>query len=209
MPALRALIRLVGKTGLGRAIDIVGTAAQEFRFDVDDFVLAKDSAQNPTWSSVALSATVKAAAAGFASLLESVSTLTGRMSAVEDLAAAGGGWDLSEIFVGSAGPETLSAVIGRYHRIDISGYGGGDVLTVTLPLVDASNVGRRIRIAEISGYAVGAPSGEIQIATSGGQQIDAGNVGPPYALAGTFPRATFVAIADAGPVYGWSLESAA
>lgn len=141
-----------------------------------------------------------------ASLQEQAATLSGDIAEMRPNAVEGGRWDLSEIFVATSGPETLSAVIGRYHRIDIGNYGTGDVLTATLPIVDEFNVGRRVSFAELSGNTVGAPSGEINIVTQGGQTID--YLGASYAMTGTYPRATFVAVVDVGPVYGWSLEAA-
>lgn len=121
------------------------------------------------------------------------------------LLQAGGKWAMPPIFVGSSGPESITLTLGSMQRTNLQNYGFGDVLTVTLPLVGAADVGRRIGLAE-TGTTIGPVNGVIEILASGGQEIDVGRI-PPYLITGMRPRVTFVAAEHSPGVYGWITES--
>jgi hypothetical protein len=140
-------------------------------------------------------------APGVISQAAQIAALTARVTLLE----AGGKWALPPMFVGNVGPESITLALGSMQRTNLQNYGFGDVLTATLPLVQAADVGRRIGLSE-TGALIGAPNGEIDIVASGGQEIDVGRV-PPYSLAGTRPRVIFVAAEHSPGVYGWITES--
>lgn len=133
-------------------------------------------------------------------MVDAIETLSAAVDAVEDYAVAGGRWDMPAVFVGNSGPETVQPSIGQYVRIDLGLYGAGDVCTVELPTTVADDLGRRIRVAEITGNMIGFNQPELHVTTTGGQTID-GVFLLPYKLTGNRPRATFVSTGS-----GWSLE---
>ncbi len=132
---------------------------------------------------------------------EDIVAINDRITTVEQ----GGRWS-STVTYESGSMETVALELGRFHRFDISAYGGGDILTTTLPLVTVDDVGRRISVSVVSGLDVGPSNGEVKIATTSAQPIDGRTL--PLELAGVRPKIVFVAVVIVTDVsYGWSVES--
>lgn len=211
MGAVKAVTIITGANHAGDASTIGGDlATQTLHFDPTHFTIAKDVTTTPPRVKVSLRASFTSLLFALidtvAGLASNVTDLLTRMALVEEYAVEGGRWDTPAIVVAVDG-QNVEASRGTYNRIDMSALGFGETFTVVLPEANAGRLGMRVAVAEVTGASLGGGGATLLVTTTGGQDIDAGNVGPPYALDGIFPRAVFVVVEDAGPVYGWSLES--
>ena len=194
--APRAITTISGQSPAGAAVSIIGQEALRTVY-VDPALgrIAVDTSVTPPRVTITPTTDVSTIAADIVAIND-------RLTLVEQ----GGRWAVPPITVGVAGPEDVALTMGYLHRLDLTAYAGTGTCTCTLPEVTAADVGRKVGVTEISGELIGVGNVEIEITTTGAQDIDQNRV-LPLALAGTRPRIVFVAVEVTSTTWGWITES--
>jgi phenylpyruvate tautomerase PptA (4-oxalocrotonate tautomerase family) len=211
MSSVRSVVSVTGFNDSGDAVTVQGEPTRTLHFNTGEFSVSSDTSVTPPRAKVALKAafvsSITALTETVAGLAESVTTLLAFKTAAEPYAVDGGLWGTPATEIPEVDGASMTVSVGDYQRVNMTNLGGAEIFTVLLPEANESRLGRRVRIAEIGGGVVGSPNYELRVNTTSGQTVDGGNVTLPYQLEGTFPRATFVVVENAGPTYEWSLEA--
>jgi hypothetical protein len=207
--SVRAVTTITGFNDAGAPVAAQGEQVRVLHFETGEFSIETDTSVTPARVKVSLKdafvAVITALGETVSGLAASVSTLLTFKTSAEPYAIAGGRWTVPEIYVATGGPESIDASFGQFIRANIENYGGGELLTLILPAVTSDDVGKRICFSSIGGPDVGAPNGEIEIMTTGGQAMDSG-VAVPFQITGPRPKITLVAVEISTGVYGYSVE---
>jgi hypothetical protein len=208
MGALRAVVIITGENMVGNSVTMSGAHVQTLHFDPATLTVDRDGDSVPPRVVVRvagdLSARIDVVANDLADAQADIVVLQDFRNNAEPYAVAGGLW-------GGGGnlPVTAdhTAELGEYVRVDMTGKVAPDVVTITLPPATADNVGRAIKVAEISSGGVDNGA-EMHIVIDGGQSFDAG-LGATIVVANQVgSRWSFIAVRlSTGPdVYGYSVE---
>lgn len=116
-------------------------------------------------------------------------------------------WDVPDLHVFDLSPETISGMFGAFYRVDMSGAISGDVLTLELPEVTPSDIGKTVGLSEVTGSPIGGISNiTLVMQPFAGQSIEGFS---NYQLSDGAPRVTLIACRlSIGPdVYGWTFQN--